>query len=827
MRLTIKIKLFFSYLLLTCFAIGIAVFSVNVIQSIQAEFKSAAADVLPMSLALDDLRFAGLRIVSSTVEFGFLAQLQEDPKQASAQKNEEFELISCGYWEYRDAFERYESLIVKFFPEYTDGLSEVRWAGEALLHRSSLLLEAIRQEDSGDTLLDLKEAFEQDEKVFLQVIERALDREQNKLLVSSERVRLAIRSGIERIALVAALLVAGILVVSMFLSSAISRPVRRLKWAADSIGSGDFKVRIDAHTNDEIGDLSRSFNRMAEDLYRFKGELVSVRDHLESVFDAMVDSLVVTSPDGTIVSANPATLSMLDCSPEMLIGQPFSCVLADPQQQKPLLDKVLAGEIVSGWEIFYRCRDGRTAPVALSVSALSADKEGGVIFQAHSLSGQRQAEQEIRQLAYFDNLTGLPNRTLFMDRLNQCLAQVSRDNGQLALLFLDLDQFKVVNDTLGHAAGDELLQQVADRLGRGLRQYDILARMGGDEFVLLISPVKDEQTAVAVARHVLDMMTEPVVLESKELFITTSIGVVLAPADGNDAEVLLKHADVAMYAAKEQGRNTYRFFTEKMNSKALERSEIEADLRRAIRNDEFCLHYQPQVDLDSDRVFGVEALVRWQHPEKGLIPPCRFIPLAEETGLIRPLGEWVLKTACAQNVAWQEAGYPLLKMAVNLSGEQFRQPGFIDMIDQVLQETGLEADHLELELTESTLLSGAHETIANMLDIRVRGIHLSIDDFGTGYSSLSYLKHFPIDRLKIDRSFVRDIHMDKDDAAIVDAIIAMGHSLGRRVLAEGVETDAELDFLRSRGCDEIQGFFYSKPLPADELMAWLNERNLS
>jgi EAL domain-containing protein (putative c-di-GMP-specific phosphodiesterase class I) len=351
--------------------------------------------------------------------------------------------------------------------------------------------------------------------------------------------------------------------------------------------------------------------------------------------------------------------------------------------------------------------------------------------------------------------------------------------------------------------------------------------MGGDEFVLLISPVKDEQAAAAVARHVLDMMSEPVVLESKELFVTTSIGVVLAPADGNEAEVLLKHADVAMYAAKGQGRNTYRFFTEEMNRKALERGDLEADLRRALRNNEFCLHYQPQVDLTSGKVFGVEALVRWQHPEKGLIPPGRFIPLAEETGLIRPLGEWVLKTACIQNVTWQQAGYPHLKMAVNLSGQQFGQPGFIDMIDQVLQETGLEPDYLELELTESTLLHGAHEVIANMLDIRVRGIHLSIDDFGTGYSSLSYLKHFPIDRLKIDRSFVRDININKDDAAIVEAIIAMGHSLGRRVLAEGVETEAELDFLRSRGCDEVQGFFYAKPLPPGELMCWLNQRTLA
>lgn len=827
MRLTIKKKLVFSYLLLTCFAMGIAVFSVNVIQSIQAEFKRAAVDALSMGLALGEMRFAGLRIVSSTVEYGFLARLQQAPERVDITKKEELELITCGYWEYRKAFQRYESFALQSLPDYGDVLADVRRTGESLLQSSSHLLEAIREAAPDETLFELKDVFEQDEKNFLLVIERALNRETNHLLNSSERVRVAIRSGIEHIAVVAALLVLMTLVSGLLLSSAISRPVRLLKWAAESIGGGDFEVRIDAHSNDEIGDLSRSFNRMAEDLYRFNEELVSAKDHLESVFEAMVDSLVVTSSDGTIVSVNLATLSLLGYAPEMLIGQPYSTLLVDSHQQELLLDKVHAEEIVSGQETFYRGHDGRIIPVALSVSGLSVDKNKGVIFQAHNLSEQRQAEQEIRQLAYFDNLTGLPNRTLFMDRLNQCLAQSRRDSGQLALLFLDLDQFKVVNDTLGHAAGDELLYQVANRLSRGLRQYDILARLGGDEFVLLISPVSDERAAAAVARHILEMMSEPVILESKELFVTTSIGVVLSPADGNEAEVLLKHADVAMYAAKDQGRNTYRFFTEKMNLKALERSEIEADLRRAIRNNEFCLYYQPQVDLHSGKVMGVEALVRWQHPEKGLILPGKFIPLAEETGLIRPLGEWVLKTACTQNVLWQQAGYPRLKMAVNLSAKQFGQPGVVDKIDQVLFQSGMEADYLELELTESTLLHGAHEVIANMLDIKVRGIHLSIDDFGTGYSSLSYLKLFPIDRLKIDRSFVRDINIDKDDAAIVDAIIAMGHKLGRRVLAEGVETEAELDFLRSQGCDEVQGYYYCKPLPPDELMAWLHQRSLT
>jgi diguanylate cyclase (GGDEF)-like protein len=394
----------------------------------------------------------------------------------------------------------------------------------------------------------------------------------------------------------------------------------------------------------------------------------------------------------------------------------------------------------------------------------------------------------------------------------------------IALLFLDLDRFKDINDTLGHTCGDQLLTAVADRLREGLRPSEFLARLGGDEFVFLVTGLRDKRSAGSFAHSILELLNTPFEVDDKELFISTSIGIALSPDDGDDGDTLLTHADMALYAAKEQGRNAFSYFSEELNREARERRHLEGSLHRALSNGEFHLEYQPQIELRSGRIFSFEALLRWQHPDEGLIPPQRFIPVAEETGLIRRLGEWVLQTACLQCRQWQQPGLPPVRVAVNVSGHQFNQPGFIDMVDRVLEETGLDPELLELELTESSLMAGAQESIMTLIDLKVRGMHLAIDDFGTGYSSLSYLKHFPIDRLKIDRSFVRDIVRDLDDRAIVEAIIAMAHSLGLRVLAEGVEHEDELELLRERGCDEVQGFYFAQPLPPEGVERYLQDR---
>ncbi|GET43359.1 bifunctional diguanylate cyclase/phosphodiesterase [Microseira wollei] len=422
---------------------------------------------------------------------------------------------------------------------------------------------------------------------------------------------------------------------------------------------------------------------------------------------------------------------------------------------------------------------------------------------------QRRVEDTLRHQASYDILTGLPNRLLFNDRLGLALANTHQKGEILAVLFLDLDGFKKINETLGHGVGDRLLQDVAQRLKKCLRESDTIARWGGDEFTLLLSPIVCAESAAQIAQGILSVFNLPFQIEGKgEFYIKASIGIALAPYDGEDAETLLKNADAAMHRVKQQGRNNYQLYTPSIGTQALEKMVLENNLYKALEREEFLLHYQPQIDLKTGKIVGMEALLRWQHPEQGLIPPNRFIPLAEETGLINPIGEWALRTACAQNKAWQLAGLPPLRMAVNLSARQFMQQNLSEKIAQVLEETGLEPRYLEIEITETTAIQDIDFTISVLQTLKNMGIYISMDDFGTGYSSLSSLKRFPLSTLKIDRSFI-------DDAPIIKAVIALGHGLNLKVIAEGVETPGQLEFLREVKCDDVQGYFLSKPLAAE------------
>ncbi|MDO8413969.1 MAG: EAL domain-containing protein [Gallionellaceae bacterium] len=430
--------------------------------------------------------------------------------------------------------------------------------------------------------------------------------------------------------------------------------------------------------------------------------------------------------------------------------------------------------------------------------------------------------ERLNYLAYYDVLTGLPSRILFQDRLNHALNQASRYETDLALLFLDLDDFKNINDSLGHNTGDLLLKQLATRLTACVREGDTVARLGGDEFVVVLAEIAVEEDISLVAQKIIKLITEPFIVDSHELFVTCSVGIALYPKDGEDSQTLLKNADAALYQAKSQGRNNAQFCTAEMNAKALERLTLENSLRQALKREEFLLHYQPRVDLRSGLITGVEALVRWQQkPGLQLVPPGKFIPIAEDCGLIVPIGVWVLHTACAQNKAWQQAGLKPVCVAVNLSARQFRQQDLVEVVSRVLQETGLDPTLLELELTESLIMQNVNTAIDTLTQLKDMGVKLSIDDFGTGYSSLSYLKRFPIDFLKIDQSFVRDITTDKDDAAIAKTIISMSHDMELKVIAEGVETEAQESFLRQYHCDEMQGYFFSKPVPATGIASLL------
>jgi diguanylate cyclase (GGDEF)-like protein len=441
----------------------------------------------------------------------------------------------------------------------------------------------------------------------------------------------------------------------------------------------------------------------------------------------------------------------------------------------------------------------------------------GMSGVAQDITDRKVTEQRVQFLAYYDALTGLPNRTLLRDRLAKALAGARRQNDRVALLFLDLDRFKIINDSLGHSVGDLLLQEVAGRLKKWAREHDTVARVGGDEFLIVLSAIKDIADAAVAAERIVGAMTSEFVVQGHSLNIRCSLGISIFPEHGMDGETLIKNADAAMYSAKESGRNMFRFFTEEMNTQALERLTLENSLRMALERNELFLMYQPQVDISSGKIAGLEALIRWQHPEMGLVPTDKFIRVAENTGLIIPIGEWVLKTACSQARKWQEEGLLAVSIAVNVSAIQFRQEGFRELIKRVLQETGIAPQFLELELTESLLLTNADVMFSVLQELKDMGLKLAIDDFGTGYSSLSYLRRFPVSKLKIDRLFIRDVATSPDDAAITTAIISMAKSLNLKVIAEGVETEAQMSFLRAHECDEIQGYYFSKPLRAEQV----------
>ena len=437
------------------------------------------------------------------------------------------------------------------------------------------------------------------------------------------------------------------------------------------------------------------------------------------------------------------------------------------------------------------------------------------------ISERKQDEERIHFLANHDALTSLPNRAMFNDVLNLAIQNARRYNRNFAVLFIDLDRFKNINDTLGHEAGDRLLQEMGARLTQTVRASDVVARLGGDEFVVLVQEVSEAKQVEAVARKVLFTLVKPMVVQGQECRVTASIGICMFPAEAQDEHALMKNADIAMYRAKEDGKNTYKFYSEEMNIHSFERLALETSLRRGLERNEFVLHYQAKLDLHTGKINGVEALVRWQHPDLGMVPPAQFIPLAEETGLIVPIGKWVLNTACAQNVAWLREGLPPLHMAVNLSARQFADEDLVKDIAAALETTGLQPKLLELELTESMVIQNAERAGRVLAEIKKMGVRLAIDDFGVGYSSLTHLKRFPIDTLKVDRSFIRDLPQNAEDRALTEAIIAMGKSLKLTVVAEGVETKEQQTFLRDRDCDEMQGFFFSKPIPSDEFAGLL------
>lgn len=546
-----------------------------------------------------------------------------------------------------------------------------------------------------------------------------------------------------------------------------------------------------------------------------------------TVFDTTSEGIMVTDADNLIKTVNPAFSRITGYEAEEVIGRSPKLLSSGRHTDafyKQLWSTVLHSGYWSG-EIWNRRKDGSVFPEWLSIAAINGEdgviKEYVAVFS--DISKHKQDEEKIRYQANFDALTGLPNRSLLSDRLQQAILSADREHWKLALLFIDLDQFKVVNDTFGHVVGDELLQQVAERIRKSVREADTVARFGGDEFVVLMQDVNDLDAAAVVASKVIAEVTRSFKLYQREIYVGASVGITIYPDDAGTPDALLRNADMAMYQAKERGRNNYHFFTASMQRQTIERQQLEQDLRQALQRKELELCYQPVIDARNNKVYSLEALLRWNHPKKGGVSPDVFIPLAEDCGLIGPIGEWVVEQACSQLSQWQRLGYDQLTIAINLSSRQ-RELGLeTDFLQQVLQEAGVDAQSVTLEITESLLMRDTEESVEWLTRIKALGVKLSVDDFGTGYSSLSYLKRFPVDILKIDRTFVNDLPNDKDSVSLVKTIIGMAHSLNLGLVAEGVETKEQVDFLTTEGCNLLQGYHFAKPMSVEQLDAWLTK----
>jgi len=578
---------------------------------------------------------------------------------------------------------------------------------------------------------------------------------------------------------------------------------------------------------DEEGNLT-GFQSVGEDITEQK-EAVEKLLLAREVFVNSDEMIAVTDLSTNIIDVNPAFCRLTGYVREEIIGSNMRILQLESENHNFFEDHEQILRESGAWqgEIRVRRKSGEPFTCLMTINAVRNDQGEPTHFVHFStdISRLKEVEEQLRQLALFDPLTGLANRELLHDRLQQTLYEAERDQTLVALILLDLDNFKDINDTLGHPSGDRVLAQVGARLRERTRHSDTVARMGGDEFVIVLRNVFGSENVGLVAQEIFESLSQPYLLEDRRVYVTVSLGIALYPLDGRDPDELIRKADTAMYHAKGRGKNRYQFYTAEMNRRAQQRLALQTDLRRALEQNEFVVYYQPKINIVTGEVTGVEALVRWQKPDNGLVPPAAFIPLAEETGLIVPIGEKVLQLACAEVKSWQSQGIPQLTVAVNLSTIQLREEGLALTVQKILMETGLAPGSLELEITESAIMQESEKAISLLHTIRDMGIRVTMDDFGTGYSSLSYLKRFPISSLKIDRTFIADVLSNPDDAEIIRAIIAMAHRMKLNVVAEGVETAEQLEFLRREGCNEAQGYYFARPMPGEEFSRWFQTRS--
>lgn len=564
---------------------------------------------------------------------------------------------------------------------------------------------------------------------------------------------------------------------------------------------------------------------MAEDLAVAQEEASNSAQRIQTILNAMEEGLVTLDKNGLIVTANNAMSVIFGYVPSDFKGMELQKLIISQNLSTSDEIRNLLNDHVDGFNVYKseevgKRKDGSSIPLKIDIREVFLEQEKHYTVLFRNVTEQHEAEKIIRHMAWHDSLTGLANRNLLSERLDDALKMARRLNKKVSVMLLDLDKFKPVNDLYGHTTGDKLLKVVAERLLNCAREVDTVARLGGDEFAIIFTNIEEDNNIVAIADRIIDSIQQPTKIDDNTIQIGTSIGISFFPDDADSPDELIRMADMALYQAKDDGRRIYRLYDQQMDAETKNQKQIEIDLSKALENDELFLHYQPQIDANSNKMVGVEALIRWQHPEKGLISPYNFIPVAELSGLMIPIGQWVLNTACISAKGWQDQGLPKITISVNISARQFHADNFVETIEHAINLSELDPIWLELEITEGIVIKNTDSVVLKLERLKELGVNLSIDDFGTGYSSLAYLKRFPVNKLKIDQSFIKNIHEDPDDAAITEAVIRLGHSLGLTVVAEGVETEEHVKILREKRCDIFQGYYFCRPIGHDEIIEY-------
>ncbi len=814
-------RFLFTYFIISMVVLLFGFFSYQNNQRTQQEYQLLNQHSLPLLSSLNALQQGALRIVASTTEAGLLHYLTIDADADAGEDEQELAEQRRGLLS--RAIAEYTARVARDFPDDRKLASTVNDNALYLLRLSDAFFEALAVGQSSAALLQLKEEFEEAELQFLAATQAAIDHETQKIEARTQEVSGAIQQHLY--ILVTGVLLMLLLGINMVRSNMVHIliPLRRFRDAANTIAEGDLSVQVPLRSQDELGALAQAFNQMTLGLKDNQIALQDAYAYTENILQVMDDILITTDAGGQIKMVNRAACEQLGYAEAELLGTPVAALLENGG--KSLVDFIPVNT-EGHFERDLRNSEGHRIPVLASLNRIDNNADQGLLLIASNISARKLAEEKIHKLAFYDTLSGLPNRTLFNDRLVQGIKFALRQKHHLAVLFLDLDNFKQINDSLGHDVGDELLQEVSARLVQTLRDSDVISpvgqglltptvsRHGGDEFLILLPYVADPIDAGKVAERIQRRLSKEFQVREHGIFTTLSIGISIYPDNGADARLLVQNADTALYSAKARGKNQFSFFAAEMNSSALRRLDIENNLRRALAKQEFRLYYQPQLDLSSGRVIGMEALIRWQHPEWGLVSPLEFIPVAESTGMILAIGDWVLAEACNQWRIWKEQGYDPGKISVNLSALQFRDNDLSGKLNTIIAQSGIDPESLVLEITETVLMQDAEVTLSQLREIKASGVRFAVDDFGTGYSSLSYLKTFPLDYLKIDRAFVRDLESSESDLEIVRTIIAMATRLKLRIIAEGVESPTQLRILQAQDCTYVQGFLLSRPVSA-------------